>query len=194
VQEVAAHFGISAQRVSQIIRRHGRRLSRATRREEAMKEARVILANHVRNLAKQADELIAAESTKSAPGLVAEPTPEPTPDPVLPPDPQNVADLLPDVAADASVDELLAAAECEIERRTAPKGEEPEFEPASYDSKELLACEREWLSRVLPSGLTPETSTVLAEAYQMAKAAKIPRGSPRYFQFMTLRSGLTNKR
>jgi len=124
------------------------------------------------------DELIAAE-TKPTPDPSVEPIPEPIVDLIPPP---NVAELLPDMPADSSVDDLLAVAEREIERRMAPKAE-PEFESASYDSPGLLPCEKEWLARVLPGGLMPETSAQLTEAFYMVKAAKIPRGSPRYFQF-----------
>ena len=70
---------------------------------------------------------------------------------------------------------------------------EPEFESAGYDSPGLLQCEKEWVARVLPGGLTPETLAQLTEVFYMAKAAKSPRGSPRYFQFMTVRCGFTNE-
>ena len=190
IGEVAALHGITPQRVAQIVRRHGRRLTRAARKKEATAIAAKTVNRYVKGLVKQADELIAAE-TKPTPGPSVEPIPvmEPIVDLIPPP---NVAELLPDMPADSSVDDLLAAAEREIERRMAPKAE-PEFESASYDSPGLLQCEKEWLARVLPGGLTPETSAQLTGAFYMAKAAKIPRGSPRYFQFMTLRCGLTNK-
>ena len=112
-------------------------MTRAARKKEATAIAAKTVNRYVKGLVKQADDLIAAE-TKPTPDPSVEPIPEPIVDLIPPP---NVVELLPDMPADSSVDDLLAAAEREIERRMAPKAE-PEFESARYDSPGLLQCGR----------------------------------------------------